>query len=75
MGAYSFMLPYLEWVLDQLGSRGKLLYAGRPASAASPPGSCRSISASSGRCSMRRLASAATVGGDHAAIRGIGRHD
>ncbi len=38
MGAYSFMLPYLEWVLDQLGSRGKLLYSGRPASAAPATG-------------------------------------
>ena len=31
MGAYSFMLPYLEWVFDQLGYKGKPLYAGRPA--------------------------------------------
>jgi 2-oxoglutarate dehydrogenase E1 component len=38
MGAYSFMLPYLEWVLDQLGSKGKLLYAGRPAAAAPATG-------------------------------------
>ena len=38
MGAYSFMLPYLEWVLDQLGCKGKPLYAGRPAAAATATG-------------------------------------
>jgi 2-oxoglutarate dehydrogenase E1 component len=36
MGAYSFLEPYLEWVLDQIGTKNKTLsYAGRPA-AASP---------------------------------------
>jgi len=39
MGAYSFMLPYLEWVLDQLGAKRKQpLYAGRPAAAATATG-------------------------------------
>ena len=38
MGAYSFMQPYLEWVLDQIGAaRRQPLYAGRPASAATWP--------------------------------------
>jgi len=39
MGAYSFMEPYLEWVLDQLGAKGKKpAYAGRAASAATAVG-------------------------------------
>ncbi len=39
MGAYSFMQPYLEWVLDQIGAaRRQPLYAGRPASAATAAG-------------------------------------
>ena len=36
MGAWSFVEPYLEWVLAQVGGKAKrALYAGRPA-AASP---------------------------------------
>ena len=38
MGAYSFILPYLEWVLEQIGAKGKLAYAGRPASASPATG-------------------------------------
>jgi 2-oxoglutarate dehydrogenase E1 component len=39
MGAYHFLEPYLEWVLDQLGPKGrKPVYAGRPASAATAVG-------------------------------------
>jgi 2-oxoglutarate dehydrogenase E1 component len=39
MGAYTFLEPYLEWVLDQLGSKGKRpVYAGRAASAATATG-------------------------------------
>jgi 2-oxoglutarate dehydrogenase E1 component len=39
MGAYSFMQPYLEWVLDQIGAaRRQPLYAGRPAAAATAAG-------------------------------------
>src|SRR6266852_570761 len=39
MGAYSFMEPYLEWVLEQLGARSKKpVYAGRAASAATATG-------------------------------------
>ncbi len=38
MGAYSFMLPYLEWVLEQIGAKSKLAYAGRPASASPATG-------------------------------------
>jgi 2-oxoglutarate dehydrogenase E1 component len=38
MGAYSFILPYLEWLLEQVGGKGKLLYAGRPASASPATG-------------------------------------
>jgi 2-oxoglutarate dehydrogenase E1 component len=39
MGAYSFLEPYLEWVLDQIGSKSrKPIYAGRPAAAATAVG-------------------------------------
>ena len=38
MGACSFILPYLEWVLDQIGAKGKPSYAGRPAAAATATG-------------------------------------
>jgi 2-oxoglutarate dehydrogenase E1 component len=39
MGAYSFMEPYLEWVLGQIGAKNKQPnYAGRAASAATATG-------------------------------------
>jgi 2-oxoglutarate dehydrogenase E1 component len=39
MGAYSFMEPYLEWVLEQIGAKDKRpIYAGRAASAATATG-------------------------------------
>jgi len=39
MGAYHFLEPYLEWVLDQIGAKGKKpAYAGRPASASTAVG-------------------------------------
>jgi 2-oxoglutarate dehydrogenase E1 component len=39
MGAFAFMEPYLEWVLEQLGAKNKRpAYAGRPASAATAVG-------------------------------------
>jgi 2-oxoglutarate dehydrogenase E1 component len=39
MGAYNFLEPYLEWVLEQLGAKiKKPAYAGRPASAATAVG-------------------------------------
>ena len=39
MGAYSFMQPYLEWVLDQVRAKNKQpIYAGRAASAATATG-------------------------------------
>src|SRR5438093_2153379 len=39
MGAYSFMRPYLEWVLEQIGANHKQpIYAGRAASAATATG-------------------------------------
>ncbi|MFL6797127.1 MAG: 2-oxoglutarate dehydrogenase E1 component [Xanthobacteraceae bacterium] len=38
MGAFSFMQPCLDWVRDQLGMQRKVLYAGRPASAATATG-------------------------------------
>jgi 2-oxoglutarate dehydrogenase E1 component len=39
MGAYHFLEPYLEWVLDQIGPKGrKPVYAGRPAAAATAVG-------------------------------------
>jgi 2-oxoglutarate dehydrogenase E1 component len=39
MGAYSFITPYLEWVLGQLGAKNKQpIYAGRAASAATAVG-------------------------------------
>jgi 2-oxoglutarate dehydrogenase E1 component len=39
MGAYSFMAPYLEWVLEQIGAKNKQpIYAGRAASAATATG-------------------------------------
>ena len=39
MGAWSFVEPYLEWVLGQLGGKSKRArYAGRPASAATATG-------------------------------------
>jgi 2-oxoglutarate dehydrogenase E1 component len=39
MGAYTFMEPYLEWVLDQIGARSKQpSYAGRSAAAAPATG-------------------------------------
>jgi 2-oxoglutarate dehydrogenase E1 component len=39
MGAFPFLQPYLEWVLEQLGAKSKKpAYAGRPASAATAVG-------------------------------------
>src|SRR4029079_4411520 len=39
MGAFPFLQPYLEWVLEQLGAKSKKpIYAGRPASAATAVG-------------------------------------
>ncbi len=39
MGAWSFVEPYLEWVLGQVGARSKrATYVGRPASAATATG-------------------------------------
>jgi 2-oxoglutarate dehydrogenase E1 component len=39
MGAFPFIEPYLEWVLDQLGAEHKRpVYAGRPASASTAVG-------------------------------------
>jgi 2-oxoglutarate dehydrogenase E1 component len=39
MGAWSFVEPYLEWVLGQLSGKSKRArYAGRPASAATATG-------------------------------------
>ncbi|MBV1706192.1 MAG: 2-oxoglutarate dehydrogenase E1 component [Hyphomicrobiales bacterium] len=39
MGAWSFVEPYLEWVLGQVGGKAKrAIYAGRPASAATATG-------------------------------------
>jgi 2-oxoglutarate dehydrogenase E1 component len=39
MGAYTFLEPYLEWVLEQIGANDrKPIYAGRPASAATAVG-------------------------------------
>src|SRR5262249_28717234 len=39
MGAYTFMEPYLEWVLGQLGAQNKQpIYAGRAASASTAAG-------------------------------------
>jgi 2-oxoglutarate dehydrogenase E1 component len=39
MGAWSFVEPYLEWVLGQLGGKSKRArYAGRAASAATATG-------------------------------------
>src|SRR6266700_6707599 len=39
MGAFQFLEPYLEWVLEQIGAQNKKLgYAGRPAAAATAVG-------------------------------------
>src|SRR5215471_5740200 len=39
MGAFQFLEPYLEWVLEQISAQNKkLAYAGRPASAATAVG-------------------------------------
>jgi 2-oxoglutarate dehydrogenase E1 component len=39
MGAYSFITPYLEWVLGQIGAKNKQpVYAGRAAAAATAVG-------------------------------------
>jgi 2-oxoglutarate dehydrogenase E1 component len=39
MGAFQFLEPYLEWVLEQIGAQNKkVAYAGRPASAATAVG-------------------------------------
>jgi 2-oxoglutarate dehydrogenase E1 component len=39
MGAWHFIEPYLEWVLNQVGAQNKRpRYAGRPASAATATG-------------------------------------
>ncbi len=39
MGAYSFLEPYLEWVLEQVGAEArKPIYAGRAAAAAPATG-------------------------------------
>ncbi|MCL2452710.1 MAG: hypothetical protein FWD08_03510, partial [Alphaproteobacteria bacterium] len=40
MGAWTFVDPYLEWVLGQAGGKAKrLIYAGRPAAASPATGS------------------------------------
>ena len=55
MGAWHFVEPYLEWVLDQIDAPTKRpRYAGRPASAATATGLMSSITRSSRRCSTRR---------------------
>ncbi|GHA24445.1 2-oxoglutarate dehydrogenase subunit E1 [Devosia pacifica] len=42
MGAWSFIQPYVEWVLDQLGRTGqRVRYVGRPASASTATGLMR----------------------------------
>jgi 2-oxoglutarate dehydrogenase E1 component len=42
MGAWAFVQPYVDWVLDQMGRPGeRLRYAGRPASAATATGLMR----------------------------------
>jgi 2-oxoglutarate dehydrogenase E1 component len=39
MGSWSFVEPYMEWVLGQAGSKvRRVAYAGRPASAATATG-------------------------------------
>ena len=39
MGAFTFLEPYLEWVLEQIGAKSKRpAYAGRAASAATATG-------------------------------------
>ena len=39
MGAWSFVEPYLEWVLNQVGGKcNGRVYAGRPAAAATATG-------------------------------------
>ena len=39
MGAYHFLEPYFDWVFEQLGAgKKKMIYAGRPASAATAVG-------------------------------------
>ena len=39
MGAYTFMEPYLAWVLAQIGASSRQpIYAGRPAAAATATG-------------------------------------
>jgi 2-oxoglutarate dehydrogenase E1 component len=39
MGAWSFVEPYVEWVLDHIGAEAKRArYAGRPASASTATG-------------------------------------
>jgi 2-oxoglutarate dehydrogenase E1 component len=42
MGAWAFIQPYVEWVLDQMGRRGqRVVYVGRPASASTATGLMR----------------------------------
>jgi 2-oxoglutarate dehydrogenase E1 component len=42
MGAWAFIQPYVEWVLDQTGRTGQRAhYVGRPASAATATGLMR----------------------------------
>ncbi len=42
MGAWSFVQPYIEWVLEQMGQPGaRPRYVGRPASASTATGLMR----------------------------------
>ena len=55
MGAWHFIEPYLEWVLNQINAPNKRpRYAGRAAAAATATGLMSSISPSSRPCWMRR---------------------
>ena len=55
MGAWTFIEPNLEWVLEHIDAKHKRpRYAGRPASASTATGHCRSICTSRRRWSRRR---------------------
>jgi 2-oxoglutarate dehydrogenase E1 component len=42
MGAWAFVQPYIDWVLEQMGQSGRRpRYVGRPASAATATGLMR----------------------------------
>ena len=56
MGAWSFIEPNIEWVLEQIGAEhGRARYVGRPASAATATGSMDSILKELQHSSMRLL--------------------